>query len=266
MIDLHNHSEFSFDSETPIEENIKAAIDLGLKYISVTDHMDLIKVTDDYRDNTDIPGYFKRVKELKEKYIDKIKILYGIEVGIQPETAILNDEITSKFDFDFIIGSTHCVKEEDIYFANFYERYSSKDLFKLYYSEMLKAVQMTKNFDSLGHIDYIDRYAPSPDRVSPIEDNKEIIIEILKFLIENNKGFEINTAGIRSGLSYMHPKPIVLEWYRELGGEIITIGSDGHRKQDIGAGVFDACELLKSYGYNGVYIFENRQPKKILFD
>lgn len=265
MIDLHNHSEFSFDSETPIEENIIAAIDKGLKYISVTDHLDLIKVTDDYRDGIDIPGYFEKVKLLKEKYNGKINILYGIEVGIQPETAKLNDEITKQFDFDFILGSIHSLKQEDIYLANLYERYEPKELFKLYYGEMLKAVKMTKNFDVLGHIDYIDRYAPNHNMVPPITDNKEIIIEILKYLIDNNKGFEINTAGIRAGLDYMHPTPEILKWYKELGGEIITIGSDAHRKGDIGAGVFEACNMLENLGYTGVYIFENRVPKKINF-
>lgn len=265
MIDLHNHSEFSFDSQTPIEENIIAAINKGLQYISVTDHLDLIKVTDNYKDGIDIPGYFEKVKYLRKKYKGKINILYGVEVGIQKETALLNDEITKQFNYDFIIGSLHCIKEEDIYFANLFERYSSKELFELYYSEMYKAVKDTKNYDILGHMDYIDRYAPSQNRVPDISDNKEIIIEILKYLIENNKGIEVNTAGIRAGLSYMHPTIEVLKWYKKLGGEIITIGSDAHRKEDIGSGVNEACNMLKELGYTGIYIFKERIPKKIYF-
>ena len=265
MIDLHNHSKFSFDSNTPVEENIKAAIEKGLKYIAVTDHMDLIKVTDDYREHTDIEGYFKEINLLKKKYENKIDVLAGIEVGIQPETAKQNDEITSNYNFDFIIGSVHSLKEEDIYYADLYNRYSSKELFELYYSEMYKAVKETNNFDVLGHIDYIDRYAPNPSRVPNIEDNKEIIVEILSYLKSKDKGIEINTAGIRQGLSYMHPTIEVLKWYKDLGGEIITIGSDAHRKEDIGAGVSEACATLESLGYQGVYVFENRIPKKIYF-
>ncbi|WP_100065246.1 histidinol-phosphatase HisJ family protein [Miniphocaeibacter massiliensis] len=265
MIDLHNHSEFSFDSNTPIEENIKAAIEKGLKYISVTDHMDLIKVTDDYRDHTDIEGYFEKINLLKDSSKKNIKTLSGIEVGIQKETAMQNDEITSNYNFDFIIGSVHSLKEEDIYFADLYNRYNSKDLFKLYYSEMYKAVKDTKNFDVLGHMDYIDRYAPNSSRVPNIEDNKEMIFEILKYLISNGKGIEVNTAGIRQGLSYMHPTIEILKWYKELNGEIITIGSDAHIKEDIGAGVFDACKMLEELGYSGIYVFEKRIPKKLYF-
>ncbi|QQK08181.1 histidinol-phosphatase HisJ family protein [Miniphocaeibacter halophilus] len=265
MIDLHNHSEFSFDSKTPIEENIQAAINKNLKYIAVTDHMDLIKVTDNYEDGIDIPGYFEKVKILKEKYKDKIKVLYGIEVGIQYETAKKNDEITSQFDFDFIIGSIHSLKEQDIVLDRLFYKYPPRDLYKLYYTEMLKAVESTKNFDVLGHIDYIDRYAPSNKTIPNIIEYKDIIEEILKYLIKNNKGIEVNTAGIRAGLSYMHPKKEVLKWYRELGGEIITIGSDAHRKEDIGEGVFEACEMLKELGFKGVYVFEKRVPKKIEF-
>ena len=93
MIDLHNHSEFSFDSTTPVEENILAAINKKLKYISITDHLDLITREDDYREIIDIPGYFDKVKLLKDKYKNDINILFGVEVGIQPETAKLNDII-----------------------------------------------------------------------------------------------------------------------------------------------------------------------------
>ena len=265
MIDLHNHSEFSFDSTTPVEENILAAINKKLKYISITDHLDLITREDDYREIIDIPGYFDKVKLLKDKYKNDINILFGVEVGIQPETAKLNDIITSKFEYDFIIGSIHSLKEEDIYLANLIERYKPKELYQLYFEEMLKAVTETNNFDSLGHIDYMDRYYSSPEDVVPITEYKDLVMEILRTIIKKGKGFEINTAGIRAGLSYMHPQTIVLDWYKDLGGDIITIGSDAHRKEDIGFGVFEACDLLESYGFNGIYVFEKREPKKLYF-
>ena len=265
MIDLHNHSEFSIDSRTPMEENILVAINNGLKYISITDHMEIVEVTDVYSDTLDVEGYFNKYKKLKETYKDDITVLSGVEVGIQECTAKIVDDFVSKFDYDFVIGSVHSLFEKDLYHGGYYKNLTTDELYKTYYEEMYRAVKATRNFDVLGHIDYIDRYLDKGVKVPNQEDNKETILKIFKELIDSNRGIEINTGGYRRGLPYLHPHEKILKWYKEAGGEIITIGSDAHISKDVGANSKDAVDYLKANGFTGVYIFENRKPRKLKF-
>ncbi len=265
MIDLHNHSVFSMDSNTPMEDNIKTAIDKNLKYLSITDHMEIMKSTDKYWESLDAPGYFEEFNRLKDKYKDKINLLAGVEVGIQETTAAIVDDFVKEFEYDFVIGSIHCLFEKDLYAGGYYEKLKPEELYKIYYEEMYKSVKAMKNFDVLGHIDYIDRYLDNYFDVPDQDENKEVIIEILKELINSNRGIEINTGGFRKGLPYLHPHRKILSWYRELGGEIVTIGSDAHKSYDIGYKNEKAMEYLKSFGFSGVYVFENRKPRKLEF-
>ncbi|MDO5650030.1 MAG: histidinol-phosphatase HisJ family protein [Gallicola sp.] len=265
IMDLHNHCEFSFDSSTPMEENVKRAVDLKLQYLSITDHLDLFYPHEDYRKMIDIKGYFRKFHRLEKEYEGKIKLLSGIEVGIQKTTAKVNDDIIRSFPFDFVIGSIHEINGEDLVTDFVIEKFDTlKDFYKYYYEETQKAVESSEGFDVLGHIDYMDRYVEDISQIPDISDYKEYIVPTLKNLISRKKGIEINTAGPRKGLPYMHPKKQVLEWYKELGGDIITIGSDAHKAEDIGKGVEEACDLLKECGFTRVSIFEKRKEKKII--
>lgn len=265
IMDLHNHCEFSFDSSTPMEKNIEKAIELGIDYLSITDHLDLFYPHEDYRKMLDIEGYFAKYNKLQEKYSGRIKFLSGIEVGIQTTTAQVNDEIVRSFPFDFVIGSIHEINGEDLVTDFVIEKFKDiKDFYKYYYEETQKAVEESKEFDVLGHIDYMDRYIDDIKSIPDICEYKEYLIPTLKNLISRNKGIEVNTAGPRKGLPYMQPKKQVLEWYKELGGEIITIGSDAHQAKDIGKGVEEAVVLLKECGFAAVSVFEKRKEKKIL--
>lgn len=263
MIDLHNHSEFSLDSRTPMEENVLVAIEEGLQYLSITDHMEIVKVTDVYSDTLDAKEYFKKYERNKEKYKNDITLLSGVEVGIQESTSKIVDEFVTSFNYDFVIGSVHSLFQKDLYYGGYYKNLSTDELYKTYYEEMYKAVKATRNFDVLGHIDYIDRYLDKGVKVPNQEDNKDTILKILKEIIDSNRGIEINTGGFRRGLPYLHPHEKILKWYKELGGEIVTIGSDAHRACDIGYNSKEAIDYLKSNGFTGVYIFENRKPRKL---
>lgn len=265
IMDLHNHCEFSFDSSTPMEENVKRAVDLKLQYLSITDHLDLYYPNEDYRDEINIKGYFSKFQFLKEKYRDNINFLSGIEVGIQCITAEVNDEIIRSFPYDFVIGSIHEIDGKDLVTDFMIDEFDNlDDFFKYYYEGTQKAVERSEEFDVLGHIDYMDRYVEDYNEIPDISNYKEFLIPTLKNLIARGKGIEINTAGIRKGLPYMHPKKQVLEWFKELGGDIITIGSDAHKAEDIGKGVEEACDLLKECGFTTVSVFEKRKEKKII--
>lgn len=264
LMDLHNHCEFSYDSETPMEENVKAAVEKNLKYLSITDHLDLFYPTDKYMDTIDIPGYFEKHYPLQEKYQGKIDLLAGIEVGIQEETAQVNDTIVEEYNFDFVIGSVHALDCVDLYMGQVVSKFKSlEDFYKYYYEGTQRAVEASQNFDVLGHIDYMDRYIGDVNAIPPISNYKEYILPTLESLISRGKGIEINTGGPIRGLPYNHPKREVLEWYKDLGGKIITIGSDAHTPDQIGEGVVGAMEMLKEIGFETVSIFKKRKQVSI---
>lgn len=263
MMDLHNHSRFSFDSKTDMEDIIKSAIDNKLDYIAITDHLDLKSPDEDYSDILDISSYFKEIDRLKKIYNNDIDILSAVEIGLDENLSKTYEDIIDNWDYDFVLGSIHSIGGKDLIMDNLYKKYDTDDFYKLYYSHMQKMVEDNGVFDILGHLDYIDRYFPNKEEILPIENYFEYIEPIFKSLISRFKGIEINTASFRNNLDYYHPKISALQLYKSLGGEIITIGSDGHISEDIGFKIYDAIRMLKGEGFNKVHIFKDRLPVEI---
>ncbi len=87
---------------------------------------------------------------------------------------------------------------------------------------------------------------------------------MLRALIDRGKGIEINTAGLRRGLPASCPPACVVNWFGEMGGHILTLGSDAHRPQDIGAHLGVALEMARQAGFTRLATFKRRQP--ILID
>lgn len=262
-MDLHNHSLFSADSKTPMEENIKEAINSGLKYISVTEHLGIFQEDEDYTKELDIDGYMKEVDRLRAIYSKDILILKGVELSLQEDTKRIYEDILKDKNYDFIIGSSHGAKGLDFVADGVYTKYSIDDFYKYYYEQVQKSVENNCDFDVLGHLDYMDRYFPKKSEIPPIERYFEYIKPIFKLLISRNQGIEINTGGLRRGLKEFHPKIEALRLYKNMGGKIITLGSDAHFSKDIGYNIGKSINILKDEGFKKVYIFEKRKPLEI---
>ena len=121
-------------------------------------------------------------------------------------------------------------------------------------------VKQADYIDVLGHLDYIVRFAKHPQDTYRPAEYGDLLDMILKYLIEHGKGLEVNTAGFKYGLSFAHPHPDILKRYRELGGEIITIGSDGHRPEHLAYDFHKVCEVLVSCGFKYYTEFRQRSP------
>lgn len=261
--DCHLHSSFSGDSHTPMEEMIQAGIRQGLSTMCFTEHNDF-----DYPDSPDeepgtrfllnVDSYLYDLIQYKEKYASQIRLLFGVELGLQPECLRKNAVFTKTHDFDFIIGSSHLCHGQDPYFPAFYENRTEAAAYREYFESILENVKKFSNFDVYGHLDYVVRYGPNKDQNYSYEKYSDILDEILKTLLEKGKGIELNTGGIESGLKDVHPCTNILKRYRELGGEIITIGSDAHTPERIGEHFGRARELLKECGFEYYCIFEKR--------
>ncbi|WP_276950009.1 histidinol-phosphatase HisJ family protein [Acetatifactor muris] len=262
--DCHLHSSFSADSDTPMEEMVLQGIRLGLDTMCFTEHNDFdYPVSSDLTEdalllNTD--SYLYDLAGLKEKYSDKIRLLFGVELGLQPEAMRQNAVYVKSYEFDFIIGSSHVCHGKDPYYPGFFEGRSREAALREYFESILENVRKFSNFDVYGHLDYAVRYAPGKDEWYTYEAYRDILDEILSLLIHKEKGIELNTGGIKSGMQDFHPCMGALKRYRELGGEIITIGSDAHDTQNI-AGYFNrAAEVLKECGFRYYCVFEKRTP------
>ena len=263
LYDMHIHSHFSGDSNAMPADIAKKACELGLSGIYFTDHLDI-----DYREEPelfllDIPTYKSEISILQDTFSEHLSIGWGIELGLQPHIVSENNQIIKNNDFDFIIGSTHVVNHIDIYYPSYYEEKSEDDCYRQYFEETLVNASSDVDYDVYGHLDYVVRYGPNKNRFYSYEKFADIIDEILRTIIQKGKGIELNTAGFKYGLGHAHPTIEILKRYRELGGEIITIGSDGHAPEQIAWDFKKVPDILKTAGFTHFTIFNQRRPKFI---
>ncbi|WP_410207501.1 histidinol-phosphatase HisJ family protein [Fusobacterium sp.] len=263
--DYHIHSRFSGDSNEDLDKIIEKGIELGMSDMAITDHLeyDIVGMTDKWKLNLD--DYVSTILKYKEKYKDKIDLKLGVEIGIQPHTREHLEKQVEKYPFDFVIASTHALDRHDIAMGELQKHRNKEQLQRYYFETVLKNVKTYNNFNVYGHIDFITRYGGSEYRGLNYKENLDLIDEILRTLISKNKGIEINTSGYRYKEDRFYPCTDLLKRYFELGGEIITIGSDSHIKDYIGKDFDIAYDFLKSIGVNYICSFDQMQPvfKKI---
>lgn len=261
LYDLHMHCHCSGDSEADPFDMAEMALGKGLKGICFTDHLDM-----DYQEepgffDLDIPNYRKEILEVKKAFSGKLDIGWGIEIGLQPHLIAENNQIITENNFDFVIGSTHVVDHMDIYYPAFYEGRNEDDCYRQYFEETLANAKTDVDFDVYGHLDYIVRYGPNKNKFYTYEKFADIIDEILRVLISKGKGIELNTAGFKYGLGHPNPTEAILKRYHQLGGEIITIGSDGHAPEQIAWDFEKVPQILKEAGFDYFTVFKERKPE-----
>lgn len=263
LCDYHIHTRYSTDSCEEPEAIIRRAIMLGLDEICFTDHMDYdYPVTPDYENPAfifDIPAYCKELSALRKQYREQLTIKIGMELGLMPYLAERNAEAAASADFDFIIGSTHLVDGRDPYYPEFWDGKNVDNLIDRYLQFTYENVRSFSNYDVYGHLDYITRYVPDKSYHFEYARHSDVIDAILKEIIHSGHGIELNTSPLCKGLQYPNPCPDILKRYRELGGEIITIGSDAHTAGNVGGHFETAREVLRSIGFKYYSVFTNRK-------
>ena len=268
--DMHMHTWFSTDSEACPRDMADEAVRKGLKTICFTDHFDKDDLEWGEEGIFDVDAYFVEMQKLQEEYAGKLNIRIGIELGLRTYLKDYYEELTKKYPFDFVIGSVHNVPykkdaEGNILYTDpaaeklFTDR-TDKEAYRLMMETTLENVRTSDCFQTLGHLDYVVRYGKSREKEYSYTDYADIIDEILKLLIEKEKGPEVNSAGLKYGLPFAHPHSDVLKRYRELGGEIITIGADAHKPEHIAYDFAKAEEILKSCGFKYYTEFFEQKP------
>lgn len=270
LADCHVHSCHSGDSTAAMEAQIRSAVEKHLAYLCFTEHYDMDWP---YINTPDLPaGYFDldlvsyRVEflSLKDRYEGRIRLGMGLELGLQPHLGRELSSFMKENDcFDFVIGSVHVSHGMDPYYPIFFEGCTEEQAYRRYFKDALKSVEAFHDFDSLGHLDYVVRYGPSKDLNYRYEDYRDLIDPILEILVSEEICLEINTANLVKGCRHPSPSPAILKRFKEMGGCGVTVGSDAHAPDFIGACFQEAAAVLKDAGFREYTVFRNRKPERL---
>lgn len=264
--DTHMHSNFSGDSSSTPEAMIEAAISKGLSGVCFTDHMDYDYPVDPQKPvifEFDPDEYDRKLHILQRQYADRLPVLFGIELGLQPHLAGKHRQLLEAYPFDFVIGSSHLVHGKDPYYAEYYDGRTIEEACLEYFQSILENIQAFQDFDVYGHLDYVVRYSPDKNADDSYKKYADVIDEILKQLIRFGKGLEVNTAGFKYGLGHPNPCEDILKRYHELGGEILTLGADAHQPGHVAYSFEQLPQLLQSCGFSYYAVFKNRKAELI---
>jgi histidinol-phosphatase (PHP family) len=243
---------------------IKGGISKGLEAIYITDHYDkdypTLHTAPDYTQIFDCDEYCQEIQLLKEEYEKQIDVRIGVEFGLQPHLGDLYKSLASEYPFDFIVGSLHVLDGDDPYAKKMFIGKTDEEIYQRMFEETLLNIEVCDDFDVLGHLDYVVRYGTNMEEKYSYEGFASSIDDILIALVNEGKGLEVNTSGYRYGLPFPHPTFDVIRRYKELGGEIITIGSDGHNPGHIAYNFDKIPPLLEAAGFKYYTEFKERKP------
>lgn len=256
MFDFHLHSSLSYDSQASAQDMVAAAQKAGLREICFTEHRDYLHCQPRESTTYRLEDYHRVLDTLE---VPGIVIRHGFEIGLTPWNAVEVDADLKARHYDFVMGSVHFINDEDPYMPPYWEGKTVQQAETAYFEEMLQCVQVHDDFDVLGHLTYIGKTPPNPSpRLAPLDSYREIVTEIMKILVAKGKGLEVNTSGVDRCGGYL-PEKEYLQLFRELGGEIVTVGSDAHAPDRVGQYTGNACALVQEvFGY--VCTFADRKP------
>lgn len=262
IADCHMHSSISKDSETPRTEMARSAVERVLSEICFTDHYDILDFDGSYNPTFDWAPVRAQHQKAQEDWGDRLNIRYGLELGNAPADFQAGERVQEEQGLDFVLCSVHnlsmeagCTDFYDIHYDSPETCYTHLDN---YFDSMLRSVRWGK-FDVLAHIPYPLRYMRNRDGQSvTLERYQEQIREILRLCIQQGRGVEVNTKNWADcGQDYVP----LMKAYRELGGEIVTLGSDAHDPENVGAGIVEGYEMLKELGFRYIATYVARKPQ-----
>ena len=263
--DYHLHtSPFSPDATQTIDELCTQAEAWGLSHIAITDHVDLPSHTfgsDLPFDILDTEAYKASIARAQAAH-PSITILRGVELGYNPGFWDETLRRHGQLEPEFVIGSLHLVDGIDPYLPEYYEDKTRQQAYGLYLERLLSALSpMSTVCHVLGHLDYVTKFAPYDDPEMRLQDYPDLLDAILAQCIHLGLGLEINTSGYRRpGCETPLPGLSILRRYRELGGELLTLGSDAHHAKDVGYRLDDAAALAQEAGFNHYTVFSTGNP------
>ena len=263
-VDLHIHSSCSADAESSIAEYARGAVRLGLAELGFCEHADF-----DPRDRSygtlDLARYDREIAEARAT-APGVRLRQGVEFTFQASLAASIQGWLAGHPWDYVVASVHLVDYCDGWamvserraIEAYFRTHSVRQAYLPYFEEVLRAVQSGTG-DALAHLDLVKRYGV--EVYGPLEPDgfQEEIRTVLRALVERGMALEVNTSGLRQAPGEAYPALQVLRWYREVGGELVTIGSDAHHVQHLGAGLAEAEALARAAGFRALVTFDRRR-------
>lgn len=250
--DLHTHTSFSFDGERALspQKTAKEAYKKGFSCIGLCDHLDVNSEIEHLYAPIDLDGRIYECLRAKDELKGKINVLHGIELGQATQYPKQSEKYLEKYGFEFVLGSLHNVKDMPDFALIDYKNYTSDDYITLWRVYLDELYELTK-FDgihSLSHLTYPLRYYRKNGFELDISPYADEICKILESIIKKGVFLEVNSSGFRQGMGCPMPDDFILSLYYNLGGRIITVGSDSHSPDDIGAD-FETLEKYIKYDF-----------------
>lgn len=264
LIDMHVHSDNSFDGNDNVMLLCEKACELGVRAIAFTDHCDVDTLNCNFR-KLNMPAFFE-VTKARTAFVGNLVVISGIELGQPVYDKALSEEIIGAFDYDFILASVHNLREMEDFFFLDYNKYDVDELLTKYFSAVLEVAQWNQ-FDSLAHLTYPLRYIVGESHIDvDMHRYKEDIMAIYETLIKNEKALEVNTSGLRQHYGQCLPNRELLQLYYDMGGRMITFGSDAHYAADITKGIQEGYQMAYDCGFRQYTLFERRSPVQIAIE
>ncbi|HEY3290157.1 MAG TPA: histidinol-phosphatase HisJ family protein [Anaerolineae bacterium] len=263
-VDYHVHTEFSNDCNVQMYQQCKAAIAAGIQQIAFTEHEE--NNPREYLPfSFDHPTYLDELALCRREAGDRLTIRAGIEISEPHRYPEATRRVLQRYPWDFVLGSLHWLDEyTNTGLPAFFTRFGDwRESFRAYFTEMLNLAR-EGDFDILAHLDYPARYGRAYFGTDYNICAYELEIRaVLAALIARGKGIEINTSSLRKRQPDACPPQPVVNWYREMGGTILTVGSDAHLARDVGADIATALQMARTAGFTHITTYEHRVPQGV---
>lgn len=259
LVDMHTHSDNSPDGFHSVTLMCERAIEKGVACFAVTDHCEIDQF---YEENFNVAAKqsFFDIEKARSVFDGQIRLLAGIEIGQAAQNPALAEKVLSAFPYDIVLGSVHRLPDRPDFAFTDFSKESPERLFDEYLDELLRLIEWG-GFDVLAHLSYPFRYIVG-DAGHPMDlrDYEEKVTRVLTALIAKGKGLEINTSGLRGKYGALVPDVWCLRLYRRLGGQILTVGSDAHRSEDIAANIAEGQAAAQEAGFENYAVYVGRRP------
>lgn len=260
LVDYHIHSAHSVDADIPMRRMALAAAEVGLAEIAITDHFDM-NPADEGAGLFDAERWFADLQGTRDESADRLTVRAGVETS-EPHECAADVKALSEWPFDFLVGAVHYIGAMGVH-ADLFDELPLDRALDAYFDVAFN-IASCGLVDVLGHFDYFQRY--TLERGMPPFDprtKEQNIRRVLQAVIDNGLALEVNTSGMRQRPGVCFPGQTILRWYHAMGGRAVTIGSDAHRVEHIGANLTDAVTMLDEIGFKSLCVFENRQRREI---
>lgn len=258
ILDLHTHTDNSFDGNHSVMYMCEKAVESELRAIAFTDHIEVDAYLKGRFDRTALQSYYEIMKA-RSAFRGRLLVCAGVELGQPVYDLPTAEALIAKMDYDVVIGSVHNLRGmQDFWFLD-YSQYDISKLLDEYFRELVLMAQWG-GFDIFAHLTYPLRYICG-DHGIPVDLSRwsDEIDTIIRTVAEKGKALEINTSGLRQKLGKTMPEESIVRRFKELGGEYITVGSDAHYAEHIGAGICEGMDIAKNCGFDYVTLFQHRE-------